>query len=134
VLGHRRGFAGGGQLEFDQLAVEAFGQVYQLLVAAGFGDAPVVDDVDGIYLADGREAVGDDEGGAVLHQVFEGLLHEFFGGRIEGARGFIKNEDGRVLEQGAGDGDALALAAGELYAALPYEGLQSFGEGDGRRR
>ena len=49
----------------------------------------VVEDADLIGIADGGEAVGDDEGGAIGAEVFEGLLDEFFGGVIEGGGGFV---------------------------------------------
>ena len=38
--------------------------------------------------------------------------------RIERARRLVEDQDRRVLQQHAGDGDALALAAGQLHAAL----------------
>jgi hypothetical protein len=37
---------------------------------------------------------------------------------IEGARGFVENEDARVADQRAGDGDALTLTARQRCAAL----------------
>src|SRR6478752_6338285 len=36
---------------------------------------------------------------------------------VEGARGFVDQEDGGVVHQGPGEGDALTLAAGELVGA-----------------
>ncbi len=43
--------------------------------------------------------------------------------RVEGARGLVEDEDARVLEQDAGQGDALLLATRELVAALADDGL-----------
>ena len=37
---------------------------------------------------------------------------------VERARRLVEHQDGRILQQHAGDGDALALAAGQLHAAL----------------
>ena len=41
-----------------------------------------------------------------------------FGGRIERAGRLVEDEDGRVLQKGAGDADALALADAEVAAAF----------------
>ena len=89
---------------------------------------PCFDDEDLVGAADGREAVGDDEGGAALHEEVEAVLDHGFGLGVEGAGGFVEDEDARVGENGAGDGDALALAAGELDAALADDGVVAFGE------
>ena len=75
---------------------------------------------------DGGEAVGYDEGSAVLHQVVEGLLDQKFRLRVEGRSGFVEDEYRRILEDGAGYGDALALAAGETAAAVADIGVIAF--------
>jgi hypothetical protein len=46
-----------------------------------------------------------------------------FGGCVDGRGGFVAQEDGRVLEQGARDGDPLLLAARQLQAALAHHRL-----------
>ena len=91
---------------------------HQLVVAPQLGDAAVVDHDDAVGVAHGREAVGDDEGGASVHQVGEGLLDEVLALRVEGGGGLVEDEDGGVVQDGAGDGEALLLAAGEPDAAL----------------
>ena len=45
---------------------------YQLGMLSTFDDPAVVDDEDLVGVADGREPVGDDEGGAAFHQAFQG--------------------------------------------------------------
>ena len=45
--------------------------------------------------------------------------------------GLVEDEDARVLEQDAGDGDALALAAGERDAALADAGVVAVLEAGG---
>src|SRR5438309_2095115 len=47
---------------------------------------------------------------------------------VEAAGGLVEQEDGRVAQDGAGDGDALPLAAGQLHAALADAGLVAVGE------
>ena len=88
------------------------------------------------------EAVGDDEGRPALHQVGEGLLHQPLGLGVERGGGLVEDEDGRVLEQGARDGDALPLPAGEPAPPLADHGVvaarqvedEVVGEGRARRR
>ncbi len=98
------------------------------LVGAAFDDLSLLDDEDLVGAADGGEAVGDDEGGAALHQVAQAILDHGLGLGVERAGGLVEDEDAGVGEDGAGDGDALALAAGELDAALAYDGLVLLGE------
>ena len=43
--------------------------------------------------------------------------------RVDRRRRLVEDQDRRVLEERARDGDALALAAGELRAALAELGL-----------
>ena len=100
------------------LVVPVFG--YQLLVRAVFHDFALVHDVDFVRVADGAQAVGDGDGGARLHQALQGFLHQAFALRVEGGGGFVQDEDGRVLQDGAGDADALALPAGQASAAVAY--------------
>jgi hypothetical protein len=57
------------------------------------------------------------------------LVDESFGLGVEGRGGFVEDQDVGVLEQGAGDGDALLLAAGELGAAGAGGGVETFGLG-----
>ena len=58
----------------------------------------------------------------------KGLLHGGLAFRIQGARGLVQHEDGTVGQHGAGDGDALALAARELDAALAGDGVEALGQ------
>ena len=45
------------------------------------------------------------------------------GAGVECRGGFVKNQDGRVFEQGAGDGNPLLLTAGEFEAAFADPGF-----------
>src|SRR5690606_23298817 len=77
--------------------------------AGGEGDDAVGDGGD-----DG--VVGDDggEGAEFAVDAGEGFEDEDAGGDVEGAGGLIAEQDAGALGDGAGDGDALLLAAGEL--------------------
>src|SRR5690606_32935564 len=91
--------------------------------------------IDGDFLAEGGafaageqgdDAVGDkqgfvgdvgdpDDGGAVLlPDVGDFVLQRGAGEGVEGGEGFVEEEDARLGGEGAGDGDALAHAAGEF--------------------
>ncbi len=57
------------------------------------------------------------------HQLLDRLLHEALGLRVEGRGGLVENQHWRILEDGAGDRQPLALAAGEPHAAVPDLGV-----------
>lgn len=98
-------------LEADEGGVEAVGEADEVIVGPGFGDLAFVDDDDEIGVADGGEAVGDDDGGAALGRGVEGVLDDALGFRVEGARGLVEEEDARLADDGASDGDPLLLAS-----------------------
>ena len=69
-----------------------------------------------------RQAVRQHQRGAALHQPVQRLLdHRLVLGVDRGQR-LVQHQDRRVAQQGAGDGDALALAAGQLHALLADHG------------
>src|ERR1035438_5008651 len=114
-----------------QIVVTALESV-QGLVGAALHDAALFHHQNLLRAADGGEAMRDHEGGAPFHQVGETLLNGGLGFGIEAAGGLVENQDARIGENGAGDGDALALATGELDAALADDGVvlvvELFGE------
>src|SRR5208282_5566316 len=93
----------------------------QFLVPAAFDDAPALDYENLVGAADGGEPVRDDERGAPAHQVAEALLDERLRLRVQAGGRFVQQEDARVRQDGAGDGDALPLASGKFYSALSHD-------------
>src|SRR5215207_4991125 len=86
-----------------------------------FLDKPaLVEDEDAVGGPDGGEPVGDDERRAAPHEAIERLLHGALALGVEGGRRLVEEEDRRVLQDCTGDGDALALAAGEGHPALGF--------------
>src|SRR6202034_246322 len=81
----------------------------------------VIHDDDPIGLQHRGEPMRDDERRASLHEPLERLLHQQLRFRVERARGLVEEEDGRILENCAGESDALALAARQPRAALAEE-------------
>ena len=73
-------------------------------------DAAVFEEDDAIGQADRGQPVGDDQGGATLHEHAQGIVDLLFHLDVDGAGGVVEHKDGRVHEQGAGNGDALTLA------------------------
>ena len=72
--------------------------------------------------------MGDDHGGASLHQPLQGVLNLALVFRVERGGRLVEQEDRRVLQEGAGDGDPLALAAGEPRARLADGGVVALGQ------
>src|SRR5262245_49756844 len=61
--------------------------------------------------------------GLAGHQVEQLLLDGGFSLTVESAGRLIKNQNGRVLEKHSRNGNPLALAARQLYSALPHTSL-----------
>src|SRR5690349_9306895 len=59
------------------------------------------------------EAVGDHEGGASRHETFCGLDDGSFGVDVDGAGGFVENQNRAVSQERSCEGNALALATGK---------------------
>ena len=72
--------------------------------------------------------MGDDEARAALQRGGQRLLHERLVLGVEVAGGLVEDDDGRVLQEHAGDGQALLLAAREAVAALADERVEPVGQ------
>ena len=95
---------------------------------AHLDDAAVFHHDDAVGALDGGQPVGDDQGRAVLHRGFERRLHHPFTLGIECAGRLVEQQQRRVLQDRAGDADALALAAGQAHAALAQKGVIALGQ------
>ncbi len=123
--------AGGAFVDVDLVEPEVGvggGVEEEVFVGAGFDDAAAFEDDDFVGFADGGEAVGDDEDGAVLHEVFEGGLDLALGDGVDGGGGFVEDDHGWVFEEDAGDGEALFFALGEADAFFADVGFEAVGE------
>ena len=98
----------------------------QFVVPAAFNNAAFVHHNYFVRALDGTEAVGNRYGGTGTHEPVEGILHAALGFGVKRGRGFVQDQDGRVLEDGAGDADTLPLAAAELDAAVTYSIMNSW--------
>ena len=95
-------------------------------MGAAFDDFPLAEDEEGNGVADGEKAVGDDETGAAFHETFECFIDKPLAFGAKGGGGFVEQEDAGIGQNGAGDGDALALAAGQLGAARADDDGEAF--------
>lgn len=98
-------------------------------VGSGAGDSALRHDDDDVGGEDGGEAVGDGKDGLAGREFIQGGLDHAFAFRVEGGGGFVQEQDGGVFQEGAGDGEALLLSAGEFAAFVAYDGLVAFGLG-----
>src|ERR1700758_867027 len=80
----------------------------QLLVGAVLNEATTIDRQDPIGPPDRREAVRDDEDRAPLRNLLHVLLDDPFAFVIERAGCFVENENPRISNQSARNGNALA--------------------------
>ena len=87
-------------------------------MAALLDDLPVVDHHHVVRVADGAQAMGNDEAGASLHQAQQRLLDAHLGAGIHAAGGFVQDEDGGIGQDGAGDREQLALSLAEVTGPL----------------
>jgi len=87
-------------------------------------DRAVADDQRAVALAGGGGVVGnDDQGGAAVGREGEQHSHDFGAvARVEVAGGLVGEKDYWLVDDGASDGNALLLAAGEPPPFFPASG------------
>ena len=115
-----------GELRVIQRRVKAAGG-QKLSVGARLGYKTVPDDQDAIGVLDRGETVRDDEAGAPLHKLVEGVLNQLFGAAVHVGGSFVQNEDGGVRQHGAGDGEELLLSFGNVDAVIRKDGHVAVG-------
>ena len=82
----------------------------QLLVSAHLADLALVHDDNLVRSLNGRQTVGDHERGAAFDHAIERVTDPEFGFGIYARRGFIKDQDLRIMRQGARETDELFLS------------------------
>ena len=94
-------------------------------VRAGFDDAPMLHNDDPVGIFDGRQPVCDDQRGAPLHEGIQRVLHAAFRFRIECRGRFVKNQDRRIFQEGAGNRQPLPLPAGKFDAFFAHQRVET---------
>ena len=108
---------GGGRGRQESGRVGVPGMPVNLFTGTGLGDPAQVHDGDGLAdVPDDFEVVGDEQVGQAEVGLEVGEEVEDLGldGDVEGGDGFVADDELGAQGQGAGDADALALAAGEF--------------------
>ena len=88
----------------------------QILVVTPLDDAALLQNHNGLGVADGGEPVGDDEYSAPRHQPVHTFFDELFRPGVDGAGGLVQNQHRRVGAGGTGDVQKLPLALAEAAA------------------
>ena len=83
----------------------------QVFVPVAFHQFAALEDEDLRSIADGGQAMGGDLYGFAAHQFVNSLLYRHFAFGVERGGGFVKDDDGRIFQQGAGDAEVLLFAA-----------------------
>ena len=99
----------------------------QLLMRPDIDDLALLHDQDLIAIDQGGEAVGDDDHGPPAGDAQQVGIDHRFALRIEGAGGLVEDQDARIVDERPRNGEALALAAGEIGRALLDIGLVAIG-------
>ena len=87
-----------------------------------------IQDADQIGLYDCAEPVGNHQHGVLPFKLINGLLHQPFALGVEGAGGFIQDEQLGIAKDGAGQGEPLALATTEPIAPFADQGVEAIRE------
>lgn len=74
------------------------------------------------------QAVGDEQGGATLHQRCQGSNHGTFGDAVEPFGRLVKNQNRRIFQHRTSDGDAAGLTTRKPGAGLTDDGVESLGQ------
>ncbi len=91
----------------------------QVFMAADFFDPSILHGDNFVGVHDGGQPVRDNQCGSADHQFVQGILDQLFAFAVQRAGRFVQNQNARVAQKGAGDGEALLLAAGQFGSALP---------------
>ena len=102
----------------------------KFLMRAALGHLATLQHDDLVSVDDGGEAVGDDQRGAVGGDevLSADLISSSVFEAVERRGGLVEDQDRRALEDGAGDGDALLLAARQLETALADRRVVALGQ------
>ena len=98
------------------------GCFHQFIMRADGGDLAFAQHDDQICPADLRQAMRDDKGRPPAGRVGDGALDLVLGRRVDRGGGIIQDQNVRIGQEGACQGDALALSAGERDAAFADDG------------
>ena len=102
-----------GELELVEVGIEPL-PLQKLHVRPPLDDPPAVHHHDQVAVEHRREPMRDDQRGAAAREPVEGVADQRLALGVERRGRLVEEQDRRVAQDGAGDREALALAAGEL--------------------
>ena len=92
------------------------------------GDHPVADGNDAVGVLGDVRLVGDENDGVALSVEVVKQTHDFVAGAgVEVAGGLVGEDDAGMIDEGARNGDALALSAGEFVGFVHHAGAEVYG-------
>ncbi len=100
----------------------------RLVVGAELGQHPALDHAHPVGPGRGGQPVGDDDGGAALHQALDGGLHHGLGAGVEAGGRLVEHEHLGVGQGGPGERDQLLLPRRQAAAALADLGVEAVGQ------
>src|SRR5580700_970716 len=95
----------------------------ELFVRAALDDSPLLHHQNLVSATYSRKPVCDHECRSPLHEIRKSLLNHLLGFRVEAGSCFVKYQDAGLCQNGAGNRNALPLAARKFYAALADHGV-----------
>src|SRR6267142_2212856 len=100
----------------------------EFLVRALLAEAALVEDENTVGMLNGAEPMRDDQRGAAAEQAIEGIADLQLGLCVHARSSFVKDEEARIVRQGAREIDELALSDRERGAAFVDAGADAFRE------
>ena len=98
------------------------------MVGAGGDDGPLIHEQDAIEAFETDETVGDHQGRALAQGGEHGIQDCPLGEGVQVGGGLIQDEQGSLLEKGAGQRQTLALSPAEPQSLFADPGLVAVGE------
>lgn len=95
----------------------------QFFVSPPLCDSIVSNDKNLVCSLDRGESVCDRDGCSVFSENFQTLLNPAFTFVVQCAGGLIKDQDRRIFQEHAGNGDPLFLTAGKTGSAFSHKGV-----------
>ena len=94
--------------------------VEQLAMASRLDQPTLVEDQNRVRRQNRGKAVGDHDRGPTHHQLFQRVLYQGFGSRVEMRGRLVEDQHRRVLQDHPRNRQALPLAARQSVASLPH--------------
>ena len=87
-------------------------------------DFAIIHIVDDITILYGPQSMGNDDHGLAAVEALDGLHDRRFRIVVQGGRGFVKDQDLRIVIQRPRDADSLTLSAGKAHSAVAHTGVE----------